>query len=377
MRILIVTGIFPPDHGGPASYVPAIATELARRHEVLGVVTLSDEPIGADNGYPFPVFRLPRHQNRLLRRLRTIQTIARLAVKADVVYLNGLVLEGILAVKALGRRPTVIKVVGDLVWESARNAGVTSASLDEFQAVALPAKQLLLRRLQGWYTNRADAVITPSLYLARIVEGWGVEPRKIEVVYNAIYLPPPPPAIAEPTFDCVTVARLVPWKGMADLIEASIAHGWRLKIVGDGPLRAELEAQARSAPPGQIVFTGHVDKAKVSDEIASAKVFILNSTYEGLPHIVLEAKATGVPVIATAAGGTPETITHGIDGLLIPPASPADLVSAIASLLNDDAARRRIGLAGQQQVQVAFSYGALVARTEQVLAAVAHGSTSA
>lgn len=372
MKILIVTGIFPPDHGGPATYVPAIARALAARHTVLGVVTLSDRPDGPAD-FPFPIHRILRGQPQLERRLATIATIRRLAREADLVYLNGLVLEGILACKVLGRKPVVVKVVGDLVWETARNKGLTDLDLDAFQAAGHGLGLRAARRLQGWYMAKADAVITPSRYLAGLVAGWGVDPARVHVVYNATYDGAPPPQVA-PTVDVVTVARLVPWKGLHALVRLAGKHGWALNIVGDGALRPELEALAREVGATRIAFRGQVPKAQVPAEIAAGRVFVLNSTYEGLPHIVLEAKAAGRAVVASAAGGTPETITDEVDGLLVPVGDDAALEAAIAGLLADPARRERLAHAGLAQVREAFGFERLVRDTEALLGRVASGA---
>ena len=89
MRVLLVTGIFPPDHGGPASYVPAIASGLKEReHEIVAVITLSDSLAHDDSHFGFPVVRLPRARFRPKRLLQTIVAIYRLAQLSDVVYLK-------------------------------------------------------------------------------------------------------------------------------------------------------------------------------------------------------------------------------------------------------------------------------------------------
>jgi glycosyltransferase involved in cell wall biosynthesis len=113
MRVLVVTGIFPPDIGGPATYVPTIAAALAEwGHEVV-VVTLSNDLDHDDHRYGFRVVRLPRKLAKPWRVLRAIGTIWRLGRKADVLFVNGLALESVLANMAL-RKPLVMKVVGDL-----------------------------------------------------------------------------------------------------------------------------------------------------------------------------------------------------------------------------------------------------------------------
>jgi glycosyltransferase involved in cell wall biosynthesis len=364
MRILLVTGIFPPDHGGPASYVPMIASELkARNHEIVAIVTLSDLVDG--NGYDFPVIRLRRAMWRPLRIVKTIWTIMRHSRRADVTYLNGLALEGIIATGLMNRRPVVMKVVGDLIWERARNARATQLDLDEFQRAKLPPRWRMLRWLQGLYTGLAESVIVPSAYLGAIVRGWGVDPAKIRVIHNAVALPAPGPIA--PRYDLITVARLVPWKGIADLIEVAGSNGWSLRIVGDGPLMPELTRQA-AASGANVSFAGHVRPDRICEELRSAHLFVLNSSYEGLPHIVLEAKAAGVPVIATAAGGTGEIMHHDVDGWVVPVGSRESLAHAIRHLLSHADARARLAEQGRRQVVAEHSVRKLIDDTEAALA---------
>lgn len=371
MRILLVTGIFPPDHGGPASYVPAIARGLqAAGHEIVAVITLSDRLDHDDAHYGFSVLRLPRQRLRPLRWLQTVLAVRRLAGAADAVYLNGLVLEGIVATKLLGHRAVVIKVVGDLIWEKARNQHATGLELDAFQQAELPLRWRLLRGLQGWYTGLADAVITPSRYLAGIVNRWGVAPSRLKVVYNAVELPPEAAALPPTQVDIVTVARLVSWKGLHDLIAVVAEYGWTLHIVGDGPLREELEGQAERLN-ARVTFAGHVPKAKVAEAVRSGRLFVLFSSYEGLPHIVLEAKAAGVAVIASAAGGTPEAIDHGVDGWLVPVGDRPALAAAIDKLLSDESLRQALASRGRTSINERFSHQRMVRDTAAVLQGVA------
>jgi len=367
IKVLLVTGIFPPDHGGPASYVPTMASALCEvGHTVVGVVTLSDGKQIDDSVYPFSVYRIERRRSKWLRWLETISLIRRLAAGADVVYLNGLVLEGILAVKVFGARPVVVKVVGDLIWERAQNQQVTQLGINEFQIEKLSLKWMLLRRLQRWYTAKADHVIVPSQYLAEIVAGWGVPRNRLQVIYNAVPVPDASDVEDAPIADIVTVARLVPWKGVAELITIAADHGWSLRVVGDGPLRQELEqlAQLRGA---NVSFVGHVKTSQVSTEIRRGRLFVLNSSYEGLPHIVLEAKASGVAVVATAAGGTPETIEDGIDGWLVPVGNNNMLAAVISRVLLDERVRDASVHAAYKKLAEKFSFSSMVRNTETVL----------
>lgn len=366
MRVLIVTGIFPPDSGGPANYVPAIAEALSRDHQVIGVVTLSETLDHDDSGYAYPVFRLLRGESRLRRQCRTIMVIRRLLKAADVVYLNGLVLEGVVAARVLARRPVVVKVVGDLIWEQARNNGATTLDIDDFQSPG--GKSVVwkaLRWLQGAYTGAAHRVIVPSRYLGHVVRGWGVPADKVRVVFNAVK--PPEAATGQaPDHDVVTVARLVSWKGIDRLIEVCAPKGWTLLVVGDGPAREDLEAHAAGLG-ARVTFTGQVPKADVASQIRRARVFVLNSTYEGLPHIVLEAKLAGRPVVATAVGGTPETIHHGVDGYLVEVNDNGGLVDALSRLLDDEHHRQAIAQSGLEDARARFTFDVMYGQTVAVL----------
>ena len=121
IKILIVTSIFPPDVGGPASYVPQIATALAEEEHRIILVTLSDQLDHPDDSeYPFRVVRLPRRIFKPYRWWQTVWTLFQLGRDADVLFVNGLAMEAALANVVL-RKPMVQKVVGDLAWERATN----------------------------------------------------------------------------------------------------------------------------------------------------------------------------------------------------------------------------------------------------------------
>lgn len=367
MKIVLTTGIFPPDIGGPASYIPRIGAALVDRGHEVEVVTLADaEAIAAPRAFPFPVHRVPRAMPRAARMIRTVRTIKALARSSDVMLANGLHLESALAAR-LARRPAVVKVVGDTIWERARHAGRTE-TLDQFQVAALPRQWRAMRALQNRYIAAFDRVLTPSAYLGRIVHGWGVPQSRIDVIYNAV--PDPLPGAAAPTVDIVSVGRLVPWKGFADLIAIAAEHGWSLDIVGDGPLRADLEAQARAAG-GQVRFRGHLPQADVAGAIRAGRVFVLNSSYEGLPHIVLEAMGAGVPVVASGAGGTPETIRDGETGLLVPVGDNGALAAALERMLGDAALRAEMAARAAALLAEQFSFARMVADTEALLERVA------
>jgi glycosyltransferase involved in cell wall biosynthesis len=142
--------------------------------------------------------------------------------------------------------------------------------------------------------------------------------------------------------------------------------GVRLLLVGQGPLEAETRRLAAELDlTGAVVFAGFRTDAR---RLAAAfDVFTLSSTYEGLPIALVEAMALGRPAVATSVGGTPEVVSDGVDGLLVPPGDPDALAKGLARLLQDPELRARIGAAARSRA-ADFDIRTVVARMEQVYA---------
>jgi glycosyltransferase involved in cell wall biosynthesis len=370
MRISVPTGIFPPDIGGPASYAPRIADALTARGHTVDVLTLSDDPAAGGN-YAFPVRRIRRGMRRIPRMIRTISAIAASARKADLIYANGLFIEAAFAA-ALTRKPLVMKIVGDWAWERARNRGENIPSVEEFQALRQSPRSEAVKWLRAQTTKRADAIITPSRYLKAVVAGWGIPARRIEVVYNALENPPAADPAQLPTFDgttLVTVARLVTWKGIDGLVELTAGRReWRLLVIGDGPERWNLESLAmRLGASERVIFTGGIPRKQVFAYMKAADVFVLNSLYEGLPHIILEAFAAGLPVVATSAGGTKEVLEDGVNGLLVPTQRKDLLAAAVGRLVSQQGLRAALVEGARRTLRDRFQWETMVAETEVVL----------
>jgi glycosyltransferase involved in cell wall biosynthesis len=373
LNVLIVTGIFPPDIGGPATYVPTMASELVKRGHKLTVVTLSDRLDHDDRSYSFPIHRIRRGLLKPLRFLLTLLRILREGRGAQVLYVNGLYVEAVIANFILCK-PLVQKVVGDWAWERSTNKGWVKDNFEKFQKRKYGLKVEFLKSLRSFCVRRADAVIVPSQYLAGAVIHWGVPDSKTIVVYNAVELP----SLACSTiplstrFKIVTVGRLVPWKQLDHLIEAvNECEDAGLVIVGDGPERGRLEALARQRQlADRVYFAGQRSKEETFALIAACDLFVLNSTYEGFPHVVLEAMCAGLPVVATAVGGTPELVRDGENGLLISPNANGALSKTLLKLLSCSEERLRLA-AGARETTQRFRRSAMIEATEAALRACA------
>lgn len=309
------------------------------------VVTLADAEAGPSTRYP--IHRVSRTSRPGLRQARTVATIARAAARSDVVLATGLWFEAALGALA-GRTPFVAKVVGDLAWERATNQGLVASSITDFQQERGSWRVRLLKAYAHWPLRRARRVIVPSRFLAGLTRSFGVAAERVRVVPNA-----PPPARAEAgggeRSGLLTVTRLTRWKGVEGILEAlAQVDGPRLTVAGDGPLRRVLEERAHAlGVADRVDFLGVVPSGEVEELLRRSEAFVLNSTYEGMPHVVLEAWQADVPVVASAAGGTPELVEDGVTGLLVAPEAPGELAEALGRLTAAPELRERLVSGGR------------------------------
>jgi glycosyltransferase involved in cell wall biosynthesis len=370
MRILIISGIFPPDIGGPATYVPQVAKALVDLGHQVTVLTLSDRLDHHDGQYSFRVVRLLRGAFKPWRWLHTMAQIVQLGREADVLFANGLAMEAVLANLWL-RKAMVQKVVGDLAWEWASNRGWVKDSFEDFQQTRYSWKVAALKALRAWWTQKADQLIVPSRYLARWVAQWGVPKERIVVIYNALEPVDGIQSAAVPLeaqVKVVTVGRLIPLKRVDKVIEAvAKCDGVGLVIVGDGSERRRLEELVPTCGlANRVYFAGQRSKAETLALMAACDLLVLNSTHEAFPHVLLEAISLGLPVIATAVGGTPEIVKDGENGRLIPLAEEGMLSEVLLKLVASPLERPLLTSGGRDTIQ-RFSHARMLEETEAIL----------
>lgn len=222
-------------------------------------------------------------------------------------------------------------------------------------------------RWASWFTDHVICVSDDSARLSLID---GVAPRRVRTIVNGV--DPAKFAFLGPAAGSTVVAvgRLSPEKGYDTLLEAvalaSAEHPpLRLELAGDGPCMPELRRIAdRLKISDRVTFLGEV--SDVPAVLARAALFVLPSLTEGISLTLLEAMARGLPVVATAVGGTPEAVIDGETGRLAPPRAPAELARMIVSALGDPEAGRRMGLAGRHRVETRFDVRRMVASYEQL-----------
>jgi len=336
MKVIIATPLYPPEIGGPATYAALLEKGLPEKDIEVELVKFSDV----------------RHLPRLIRHYAYYRRVRRALRRADVVLALDPVSVGLPACLAARRagKPFVVKVVGDYAWEQGRQRFGVTADLDTFVATkSVPLPVRLLRWVETRVAKAATRVIVPSEYLKRIVAAWGIPTDRISVVYNGVELPSPRmPAKRPGGFLVVSSGRRVPWKGF-EAIERVVAReeGWHARIASGLP------------------------RAEALGWVKSADVYVLNSTYEGFAHALLEAMMLGTPVIATNAGGNTELLEDGVTGLTIPPNDEDALHAALRHVVTDPVAAHERAQRALARVAT-FSPAAMLDRTSDVLIKIRH-----
>ena len=244
--------------------------------------------------------------------------------------------------------------------------------------IAITGKSQLYKRLDLMLLRAMDRVIVVSNAMLRDLGSRGIAPSRLRAVRNCIALENYPygrrsrTARAAAGFDDGAivvghVGRLSAEKGQARLLRVfprvlESVPSARLMFAGDGPQMGALRDLARSlGVVSSTVFLGYRDD--IPEVFANLDLLVLSSDTEGLPNVVLEAMAMGVPVVATAVGGTPEVVEDRATGLLVPRDDEAALASAIIeSLVSRDAAEERARRA-RAMVEKEFAMEALIQRT--------------
>lgn len=340
-RVLIVTGLFPPDMGGPATYAKLLRDDLLPYGIVPAILyfgSVRHWPVGARHILFFwKIFCATRGR--------------------DIIYAQDPVSVGFPARLAalFSRKPLLLKIVGDYAWEQSVQRFQVTDLLDEFVKKKYGWRVEFLKYVERFVAQGARSIIVPSQYLKNIVVSWGIGGNGIEIIHNAHR--DQAPVISKESSRralglfgtaLVSVGRLVPWKGFVALVEIlppllQSIPDIALFIAGQGPEYEKIILRSRDL--------GIADRVRVLGVLASedvlrllrgGNIFVLNSAYEGFSHTLLEAMASHIPVVATSVGGNPELIENGVSGLLVAYGDNKGLIDAIKHIAEDPVLRRRL-----------------------------------
>ena len=375
MKVLIVSGIWPPDVGGPASHAPEVARFLvARGHDVDVVITASEAPPSEVYPVHFTSRRIPVG----LRHLHSLLLITRHARRVDAVYSTGMFGRSGIG-SAIARRPIVIKLTGDPAFERLRARGVVDGDVDEFQRADGGLTARALRYLRDAVMRRAAHVFTPSSYLRDLVVSWGVAPDHVSVMPNPA--PDTRPSASRDELRArfglegntlVFAGRLTAQKSLPVLLEAMAQiDDVTLVIAGDGDVRPTVVAETSRLGLGRRVrLLGSLPRDGVIDLFGAADATVLSSSWENFPHTVVESLAVGTPVISTRAGGVAEVVVDGQNGLLVPVGDATALAAAIRRYFSDDRLRaslRENASPSVDEYSTERVLGAVVTRLEEAV----------
>lgn len=241
-------------------------------------------------------------------------------------------------------------------------------------------KYQLLRRAYSPFVSRYVALSghLESYLIGRVA----IAPDRVDRICNGVdtarFAPASPAVRIElpgNPFDCAdrvvvgTVGRLQTVKDQVTLVRAfvlarqlgEVGRRLRLMIVGDGPLRADVEAEIRAAGIGDVTWLAG-NRSDVPEVMRALDIFALPSRAEGISNTILEAMASGLPVVATDVGGNAELVAEGETGLLVPAQNPEAMAQALLRYTLDAALRQRHGAAGRKRVEQNFSIDNMVAR---------------
>ena len=255
-----------------------------------------------------------------------------------------------------------------------------------------PLRNVLVAKLTRETIVSSNQITAVSRELAQRIDQLARPSVPVKVVYNGVDTDIFRPLGEKPVLrkqlglpmegiGLCTVSRLVADKGLRELVEAfRTVHShypsmW-LVIVGDGPIRPELEDWVREQKlEGRIFISGSRSHIEVVSWINAADIFVLASYAEGLPNAVLEAMACRKPVIATDVGGIPEVAINNETALLVSPRQVPPLADAIGRLIQDSELRDRLGMAGNKRVKTHFTWSRSAMQLVKIYSETMHRAT--
>lgn len=380
--MLHFTGEFPPYFsGGLATYVSAVTSRLAEAHEVDVVLLKGDEEQYQDVSSPntdvsltvseFDPERLQRFEGTWIDPTEASEMITEVSADAyDVVHVHDWYgVFGALAATAGTDVPIVVSSHLPL------RSGFTYSGHPVSRRTKLKTEALGFRI--------ADRVLAPSRFVARVLRReYEVARERIEVVPNGVdtsgYVPDDrTPSEPADVVRVVTVGRLTEQKGIPYLLDAVATLpddvDVEVTVVGAGPRRESLETSCAELGLADVVtFTGFVPGAELRAAYREAHLFAFPSIYEPFGLVVLEAMASGLPVVAFDAGGVREIVRDGTDGHLVTPGDAGAFGSALTELAGDDEQRAEMSRRARERAET-FDWERTVTGLETIYDAAVSG----
>ena len=338
MNILITTGIYPPDVGGPARFVPLIAEKLSNKNNVK-VITLSQDLSILDEP-DYQVIRILRRQNKFIRFFKTVFQIVKFGRKSDVIFINGLWLETYIA-NLFIRKNTIRKIVGDPVWEKYFSKYKVTEEFDEFQSKKYNISIELYKFLRNVSIKSVNTIIVPSNHLSNFIKNIGFSGNLIQINNGTKKSTDIEKIYDENNF--LIVSRLVRHKNI-DLIIRSFndlkkqdSLDFKLNIIGEGPEYKKIKNLIEQFNlSDSISLVGSKFGNELEEYYKNSNYFLQMSSYEGMPHSILEAMNHKLIVIASKHGGNYELIGNNDFGYIVESLETGHITDSIKNAINDN-----------------------------------------
>lgn len=388
IKVLIATGIFPPDIGGPAAMIEGLIGSLVNNKFKLKVMTYAETGGRGKLNYEdktVDIYKINRNRNIFLKYFFYLRRLLRLAKWADVIYATDIYSVGYftyLAKKILGRK-YIIRFAGDSAWETAVSNNWTSDYIMDFQKKVYGSKIERLKNKRERILVNADKVIAVSNFMADIARKIGVKEDKLKMIYNSADFMDKIEVNQNEVDDIkskyggtakivVFSGRLTSWKGVDGVIKIlpeliNKIGKVNFLVLGDGPEMENLKKLAEGCGVNENVhFIGKIKREETKKYFVAADLYILNSNYEGLSHALLDVMKCSAPIITTNAGGNPELIEDGKDGLLINYNNSEELLNASVKILTDGQLAKNLSMSAKEKVKK-FNWENTVSETVKLL----------
>ncbi len=369
-KLTIVSPIFPPDIGGPASYVYELGQRLKDDFDISVIAFCETKPILMKN-IDIHIIN-PRKHGFLGRQLRLLKNLWKHSRRADFIYIQGPVVVGFVS-SFFARRfgiKSMLKFVGDIAWEEASRSRKTSLDLNEWlKTENKDLKSKILQWVQKKSFENVDKILVPSQYLKDLLmKYYDVSESKITRVYNAFEYRNVEKKHGERAYKLMCGGRLVPHKNVNLIIEAMklLPEKYTLDVYGSGPEKEKLIGIAAELGD-RVKFFGNVSHSELSRAMEKHEMFILYSSYEGLPHVILEAFAARCPVVASNILGTNEVAIDDQTAVLAESENPKRLAEAIRNLSWDKKRRERHCINGVKLLKSEFSWNTHIEKLKKLI----------
>jgi len=328
MKLLIITPIYPPDIGGPATYVSNLMKYLPKNIET-SVITFSQKSCKQKK-----LTRISYKQNFIKRQWWLFQAVWQKAKNIDLIYIQGALTVGLVGMLTarLKNKSYLVKYVGDEIWEKYQSQD-GQLNLKDFLKQKPGFSNKIKIFGQKIILQNAKTIIVPGKYLHNILKKY-YKLKNVAVIPNAVTKKDL--RIKKKKNTIIYVGRLAVWKNVDQIIKALVIlkkqnhFNWQLLIIGDGSQKQKLKTIVKKLKLDNVVkFTGKLSHDKTLVKIAEAEYLVLYSAYEGLSHVLLEGMFCKTKIIASDILANKNLLQNGQLGKLVKLNSPKKLAHVL------------------------------------------------